>query len=163
MLCDDCKKNQATYHSIKKINCVSTEKHLCYECHMKQAEKDMGFSDIGELFSGFKNLFGLPTHRSVARCSKCGTTADEFLDTGFVGCPNCYNDLSSVIMPVVSKVQNDTRHVGKTPDGGNKGNEAAAEYEELRRQLDLAIESERYEDASVIRDRMRNLRGLSNE
>lgn len=161
MLCDDCKKNEATYHSIKKINGVSTEKHLCYECHIKQAEKDMGFSDLGELFSGFKSLFGLPTHRSVARCGVCGTTADEFLETGFVGCPNCYDELSSVIMPVVSKVQNDTRHIGKCPVG--RGKNSSAEYAELRRQLESAIEAERYEDASMIRDKMRSLRGADNE
>ena len=162
MLCDNCKKNQATYHSIKKINGVTTERHLCYECHLKQAEKESDFNGIGELFSGFKNLFGLPTHRNVARCGVCGTTADEFLETGFVGCPHCYEELSGVIMPVVSKVQSDMRHTGKSPNG-KKGNAAAEEYEELRRQLDLAIESERYEDASVIRDKMRTLRGISNE
>ena len=29
MLCDECGKNEATFHSIKKINGVTTERHLC--------------------------------------------------------------------------------------------------------------------------------------
>lgn len=156
MLCDECKKNQATYHSIKKINGVSTEKHLCHECHLKQVEREVGFSDIGELFSGFKSFFDLPSHRNVARCSACGTTADEFLETGFVGCPNCYSELSAVVMPVISKVQSDTKHTGKVPR--EKQSDAAGEYEKLRRQLDKALELEHYEQAAVIRDRMRSLR-----
>lgn len=159
MLCDECKKNQATYHSIKKINGVTTEKHLCYECHMKQAEKELPFGVDG-LFSGFKNLFSMPTHRAAYRCSVCGTTSDEFLETGFVGCQNCYKDLSAVIMPVVSKVQNDTHHVGKSPYGigSSSENDISAEYATLQRQLRQAVEDERYEDASVIRDKMRVLR-----
>ena len=26
----------------------------------------------------------------MGKCSKCGTTVDEILETGFVGCEKCY-------------------------------------------------------------------------
>ena len=160
MLCDECKKNQATYHTIKKINGITSERHLCYECHIKEAEKNIAFTSAGELFSGFKDLFYQKPQRSTYRCSVCGTSADEFLETGFVGCPNCYKDLSAVIMPVVSKVQsNDTRHVGKSPYGGGEEDDASIQYASLQRELQKAVEEERYEDASIIRDKMRALRG----
>ena len=35
MLCDACKKNEATYHTIKQFNGIKTETHLCADCRRK--------------------------------------------------------------------------------------------------------------------------------
>jgi protein arginine kinase activator len=155
MLCDECKKNQATYHSIKKINGETSERHLCGECQQKYAGG--GFSSLSGLFSGFNTMFSEPPRRKTIQCSKCGTTAEQFLKTGFVGCSNCYTDLDEIITPVIKRVQGDVQHTGKMPLG--RGADHGAEYARIKKQLDKAVEEQNFEEAMILRDRMRALRG----
>lgn len=157
MICDECGKNEATFHSISKINGMTKEKHLCADCQKKYGYKMMKLSGIGDLFSNFTNLLtGGPSLDEIV-CPECGTTSEDFLNTGYVGCSNCYKEFSGLILPVVQRVQSDVRHVGKTPIGF-EGNESA-EYERLKAELDKAIELENFEQASILRDRMRQLKG----
>lgn len=162
MICDECGKNPATFHSIKKINGQTTERHLCAECQKKLGSSimNMKMPDFGSLFSGFGSFFDEPRidrRHDEYICSACGTTGEEFLRTGFVGCSECYKDLAPVLMPVVRKMQGDVSHVGKVPAGVE--NSVSIEYERLKKELQKAIELEEYEQASIIRDRMRQLKG----
>ena len=54
-------------------------------------------------------------------------------------------------------MQGDVSHVGKVPVGVE--NSVSIEYERLKKELNKAIETEEYEQASIIRDRMRQLKG----
>ena len=152
MLCDECKKNQATVHTISKINGVTTERHLCAACNKKYMSPMMKLSNIGDLFSNFTGLFE-PKRESII-CPKCGTTSDDFLETGYVGCPNCYKEFASIILPAVQKMQNAVQHVGKLPDGTAK---EQSELTRLKQELGKAIEREEFEQATVLRDKIRKL------
>lgn len=160
MLCDECGQREATFHSIKKINGQTTERHLCAECQKKHGSSFMKMPDFGDLFGGFGSLFGEPriaAPRDEYICPSCGTTGDEFLQTGYVGCADCYKEFAPILMPVVRKMQGDVSHVGKVPTGVE--NSVSAEYERLKKELQKAIETEEYEQAGIIRDRMRQLKG----
>lgn len=150
MLCDECKKNEATFHSIKKINGVTTERHLCAECNKKYGSM-MKLSNIGDLFSNFTPLFG---RRDTIICPKCGTTSDDFLETGYVGCPDCYKEFSAIILPAVQKMQNDVRHVGKVPGGART---KLSEIDRLKSELQKAVALEHYEEAIVLSDKLKEL------
>lgn len=167
MLCDDCKKNEAVFHSVSKFNGVTSEKHLCAECQKKYGSLSslLGGStpkysglNLNNLFSTFAGLnpFDEPEREDLI-CPSCGTSAEEFLRTGFVGCSDCYNTMSNVILPVIRKMQGNVAHVGKVPIGlaGN----VSTEYGRLKKELDEAIAVENYEQATIIRDRMRQLKG----
>ncbi len=160
MKCDECGKNEATFHSLKKINGQTTERHLCSECQKKYGSGFMKMPDFGSLFGGFGSFFDEPRiaqRREEYICQSCGTTGEEFLRTGFVGCSDCYKELAPLIMPVVRRMQGDVSHVGKVPVGVE--NSVSIEYERLKKELHKAIETEEYEQASIIRDRMRQLKG----
>lgn len=152
MLCDECGKNEATVHSIRKINGVTTERHLCAECNKKYGYQMMKLSNIGDLFSNFSSMFG--TRSDTMICPKCGTTSEDFLETGYVGCPHCYTEFSSIILPAVRKMQNDVRHVGKVP-GGVKPR--LTEIDKLKSDLQKAVEREDYEQAIVLTDKLKEL------
>ncbi len=47
------------------------------------------------------------------KCPTCGTTEDAFLDTGFVGCPDCYYVFDSIVN-VAEKWHGKVKHLGKT-------------------------------------------------
>jgi protein-arginine kinase activator protein McsA len=54
-------------------------------------------------------------------------------------------------------MQGDASHVGKVPLGVE--NSVSIEYDRLKKELEKAIELEEYEQAGIIRDRMRQLKG----
>ena len=97
MLCSQCKKNQATkaYEQIKKDKKAVV--YYCLECYEKL------FLCVEEKVGEKQNA-----------CPYCGTLASEIKRRNLVGCANCYNLLSSTVMPVVVKMQGCEVHKGKT-------------------------------------------------
>lgn len=76
MLCDACKKNEATYHTIKQFNGIKTETHLCADCRRKLVSA--GKSDFANaFFSDFSSVFGAAAAKKRV-CRTCGTTEEEF-------------------------------------------------------------------------------------
>ena len=154
MLCDACKKREATFHTIQQVNGLRAEVHLCAHCHQLLAEE--GISDLtGALFSDFASVFG--EHRKVVRaCKRCGTTQEEFLSTGYLGCEHCYEAFMGVAMPRIAQMQQGTTHVGKRPT--KKAKTAKDEYTRLSIELKKAVEIEDYERAGKIQAQLRSLR-----
>lgn len=154
MLCDDCKQNEATYHSIRKINGIKTETHLCAQCRKKHEFDSLPLSGIGDMFGAFGDFFGSSVMGN-STCEYCGTTADDYLSTGFVGCEHCYDQFSRVILQQLQQMQQKIQHVGKLP-----GQQTAptSEYARLKAELDKAIEVEDYERAGRINEELKKLK-----
>lgn len=159
MLCDACKKNEATYHTIQQWNGVKRETHLCAECRKKlllSGADDMGGSFFSNIFSGFTGAYQ-PKKRAV--CPSCGTTEDEFLRTGYLGCEHCYEHLRATVMPRVAKIQQGVTHIGKRPNSfGEEVKTASDEYASLKAQLKQAVDDEDYETAAKIKRKLQELR-----
>lgn len=153
MLCDACKKREATYHTIKQYNGIKTETHLCSECRRKLISESGG---AGGLFSELSALFGGQEKAAGAVCPKCGTTREEFLSTGFVGCEQCYKAFASAIEPRLDRLQSGSVHTGKRP--GKAASTPAGEYERLKAELKRAVDAEDYERAAKINLRLKQLR-----
>lgn len=148
MLCENCNKNEATGYFEKTVNGVKTRQNLCSACLMKKQK---------EMFGGFNMFSGIaaPVKQKYV-CSKCGTTLNEIADSCFVGCPDCYAELSQQILPIIRNIQNASRHIGSAP-GGSQEN-APGEYAKLKIQLQKAIDEERFEDAGEINRKIKQLR-----
>ena len=162
MFCGDCKRNEAVFHSIKIINGVKAERHLCPECQIKnpgvpKTAPPFPLSGLSGLFANFSPAPD-DTVRRKKSCSVCGTTTREFLESGYLGCDRCYQEFSEILVPVIQKVQSATRHKGKNPRLYGTKPRPQDEYERLKRDLEHAVASESFEEATVIRDRMRVLR-----
>ncbi len=167
MLCDICKKNEATVHIKEFHNGQCVSHHLCAEC----AEKKEQQGEFGAL--GFKLseiLFNAVPGNKKASAVKKETAADEQLicpacswssemirkSNGKVGCPECYRIFAPILADALSKVQRGTVHLGKHPAAGN-GNDSGKLRQELKRlQTELAdlVAKEEYENAAVCRDRI---------
>ncbi|MCL2861076.1 MAG: UvrB/UvrC motif-containing protein [Firmicutes bacterium] len=151
--------NKATYHTIKKVNGQTTQKHLCGLCHEKMS---VGmFGDIASIFSGFKNFLGTPSKNTRNVCSHCGTTSDEFLQSGFLGCAKCYSDMQDLILPIIQQVQGSLGHVEDAPVSRSvletDDFPQLNEYQRLKRELEYAIKEENYEEAAVLRDKIKEI------
>jgi len=155
MLCEHCNKNKATVHYEQVINGVRTEKHLCAAC---AEELDMGgLFDTGNLFAP---LFAPAVSARKARsCPVCGYSEREFLDTQFLGCPDCYNAFSDIIEPMLQRVHGSVTHKGTRLVGGDFDEKAKplSEIEKLKLQLDEAVKKQEYEKAAKLRDKIKEL------
>jgi len=156
MICDECNHNAAAFHSIKIINGLKFERHLCAKCQSESSQRENLPQGLSGLFSNFSSLAGAtpnpPSRRTIKTCPKCSITMPEVLKTGFLGCPHCYDTFTDVLMPMIQKVQNSTFHKGKTPNtrGAHK-HTPAMEIARLKAELARAVGLENYEEAAAIK------------
>ena len=151
MLCENCGKNVATVHYEQIINGVRTEKHLCAEC-AKKLEMD---SFMFEPSNFFAPLFSNKIERTARVCKTCGCTEQEFLDTQFVGCPDCYDTFQDLIEPMIQRIHGSTKH--KTARIAAKPHNELSEVDKLKNELNDAVEKQEYEKAAKLRDRIKEL------
>lgn len=181
MLCQNCGKNEVNFRYTQIVNGVKKEMALCDKCAKKLGlYNNMDFSMpismssfLGDMLSDYEEAF-LPSFSSVAtsECNTCGTDYDEFIESGLLGCENCYDVFSNKIDSLLKNIHGSNRHVGKISkfiessnglDEFNKGEkeiknnkkEKVSKIDELKDSLNKAIKEERYEDAAKIRDEIK--------
>jgi protein arginine kinase activator len=93
------------------------------------------------------------------QCPICGMSWSQFKQAGLMGCPHDYELFSTRMIALVKRAQEGaTEHLGKMPP---RRSTIEAERQvttlRLRRELQRAIDSEKYEEAAQLRDQLRNL------
>nr|MDD6334943.1 UvrB/UvrC motif-containing protein [bacterium] len=156
MICDHCGDNNATVHVVRHIGDKHEELNLCRACAAK-LQHEMLQSALGNI-----GLVSSTPPVPSLTCPTCHMTADEFKRTGRLGCTDCYRVFSSMILPLVRRAQNGAAaHTGTRPgDGKVTVSPAPARSDpraELEKKLAEAIASEAYEEAAVLRDKIRAL------
>lgn len=179
MLCQNCGNNEANVRYTQIVNGVKKEMNLCSECAEKMGinsnfnmKMPLSFSDfLGDFFNEYEDTFALPSfvkEKTKAKCENCGLTYDDFLKTGLLGCPKCYEVFEDRLNPAIRNIQGNTKHVGRVPgrnvnnniDNIKKEEPAKVEKtqkEKLEEELKQAIKEERYEDAAKLRDQIKTL------
>ena len=170
MKCQQCEK-PATFHitELTQPEAIS-EVHLCEECareylaHQEQEQNEAVEMSQGSLASTLaQQLKVSQTAEELAQldqraCPVCGITFYEFRHVGRLGCPHDYVCFEEELEPLIINIHGETTHVGKQPVHG--GAEAAARRTELirlRREMRESVEREDYEEASKLRDQIRDL------
>lgn len=158
MLCKNCGLRPATTHIKRVINGRVEEYHLCSECAKKLNVSSFDPFDLSELWGSF---FGdrLPQTGTLAQktCPSCNSTFAEIARLGKLGCPDCYTAFYDELLPSLRKLHGKTKHVGKVPYTADDQTKSSYKIAELKKQLDDAVESENYEQAAKIRDKIKAL------
>jgi protein arginine kinase activator len=166
MKCTHCGKNEANTHIRRIVNGKKEEMHLCEDC-----AKELGVMNEFEfepfsMDSFFGNLLGagasaLNSLAGVERCNYCGSSFNDIVNSGKIGCANCYTKFESKLAPSIEKIHGKTKHIGKfvtytedEPKPEEKVNKAENTIDKLKEDLKLAIKEQRFEDAAVIRDKI---------
>jgi protein arginine kinase activator len=159
MLCDVCGKNPATVHLTEIIDDQMSELHLCEECARKksaQMEQQFGLSDLlgglAEFEKPAKDLEAV-----ALKCASCGLTYADFKKIGRLGCGECYTAFKKYLGPLLKRIHGSSSHFGKSPVMLAKAPKKKPEVQELRQNLQKAIEMEDFEEAAKIRDQIREL------
>ena len=175
MLCDICKNRQASVHLTEIINDEVTELHICEECARKKGISMQQQFGIADLLSGLVDLPGAKVSHKAhikIKCPSCGMTYENFKKLGRFGCEDCYEAFKRALYPLLKKIHGTTRHAGKEPQKGvpnpvKKGKKIPRasvkpkidEIGELKNRLTKAVEQEEFEQAAILRDKIRALEG----
>lgn len=168
MLCDKCKKNEATVHIKEFHNNKCTDLHLCNECAGKHAPAEL-LSGLGfNLADVLMNVDKIATHLNSANgekketliCPVCKWSTEKIAkNDGKLGCPECYKTFSGLVKNAIAQVQKGSFHLGKRPRGVEKASPTLKrrELEDLKKELQKLISAEEYEAAAICRDRINML------
>ncbi len=161
MICQICKKRDATIHFTNVVGNKVEKIHICSHCAEEKGFDYLKKSNfaMGDLLSGLLSSAAKAVERKDARgqCSNCGMTFSRFKKGGRLGCPECYEVFRKQLLPLLRSVHGETRHVGKVPNRFGEEVTLKRRVLELRKELSRAIEMEEYERAAEIRDEIRSL------
>jgi protein arginine kinase activator len=116
MICQHCKKNQATINFVEKIGGESFELHLCKPCY----EYKYGEFEQQTANAIINGLFGVPVKNEKC-CKVCGMKFSDYERTGLLGCASCYDVFKEELLPSIARIQGKVKHVGK--EGGDYSSE----------------------------------------
>jgi protein arginine kinase activator len=156
MKCQKC-PNPATLHITEVLGEKQFEElHLCEQCANKYLYEPQQKSGKGAMPEGMGE--GDDTAALNQReCPHCGIKFVEFRNSGRLGCPSDYQEFREELLPLLENIHGETRHVGKTPRRLPQNRQTQSELMQLRNRLKDAINTEDYEAAAKLRDRIRTL------
>lgn len=168
MLCQNCSKREATTHIKRVVNGEWTENHLCSECASSLGYDDIfdnSILSIPNIFASFFNDTPLTlTSGKTQRCEKCGSSFEDIIRTGMVGCADCYETFSDKLLPSIQRIHGKAKHAGKVPvikqSTPIKKIEKSKDeiISEKQAQLAEAVEKQEFERAVVLRDEIKALK-----
>lgn len=163
MLCDACHQNEATVHLTEIVDEQITELHLCEGCarqkgsqmeqHFGLADLLAGLTDLGQHFES--------VGAAEVKCPNCGLTYQDFRRIGRLGCSECYRAFKESLVILLKRIHGSTRHLGRSPARSAEPapQKKSSKIEVLTARLRKAIEQEEYEEAALLRDKIRALEG----
>ena len=164
MLCQDCNEHEATVHLTQIINNEKTVLSLCKDCAAKKgfhSPLDNVPFPLSEILSGLVQLDH--TERKKAdediRCPNCELTFEKFIQQGRFGCGECYRAFRSRLEPIMRKIHGSSLHKGKLQVSDSNEILPIKEEERLEKELKKAVETEDFERAADLRDKLLAIRG----
>lgn len=179
MICQICKKNEASIHYKTNINGKQTEMYLCRECAEKNGiGKKVSFEPIdvidgflgkgtddifGGLFAGMMNDSPSKNLNEPKVCPVCGMRFSDFLHGGKIGCAECYDIFSQPLSSTVKRIHGGAEHCGKIPSEKAAVISDKRKIEALKLKLNEAVEKQEYELAAKYRDEIKEIENKKGE
>ena len=182
MICSKCGKNNAEFYYKQTINGKTQEYALCSSCAeelKKTGELNIKlpflFDDYGVGFNnsalyGINDILGFPfsaKKKQLAekkKCTLCASTFDDLVKSGKVGCAKCYEVFSDELQKCIENIHGKSKYMGKrTRKQSLNVDTPKDEVSALEKELKLAIESQEFEKAAVLRDKIREIKDKNKE
>jgi protein arginine kinase activator len=158
--CSKCDKD-ATVHLTQIVNNKIIKVDLCESCAQSMGVTDPEGFSLADLIS--KSNFSAQAREPNTTCPGCGMDTAEFRRVGRLGCAQCFEVFSPVILPVLEDMHVGTEHRGKVPQVALDRQLANDELVTLERALARAIRDEAYEKAAKYRDQIKMLKDSANK
>lgn len=169
MQCSECNKRPATLHLSQFINGEKTEIHVCEKCAQQKGyihphEYSYSLHDLlSGLFSFGSSQIDLQSNGFFEQgksleCERCHMTFSDFQRVGKFGCAKCYDTFTEKLDSIFRKVHSgNTKHHGKIPKREGALLHKQKELAEYRLHLQELIGQEEFEQAAVIRDKIKQI------
>ena len=159
MSCEQCREREAVIHLTQIVNEQVTTLHLCERCAAEKGVESPGAQPKTPLGTFLAAMGQEPEPTQAPRtdtCSRCGGSLQDFRESGRLGCPDCYRSFEVPLRDLLRRLHGSTHHVGERyADRGPTVPAERPQASDLREQLRLAVETENFELAAELRDRLR--------
>jgi protein arginine kinase activator len=158
MLCDQCGERDAVVHLTTIVDNQVKQQHLCERCAAERGVETTLKTPkhpLGDFLHAVQQQV-IPSASDTVRCSFCGSTINDFRQTGRWGCAHCYTAFEGSMRELLRRVHGNSKHAGVVYQSPQPAlDENATILGELKDRLRRAIESEQFELAADLRDRIR--------
>ncbi len=150
MICQVCKKNEAAICIVKMSNNKKETIYICPTCANKMEDQLIGsinqlLNPIFEKFIKKNNNLEIDNNHI---CPTCGQTGREWQETNTLNCKDCAQFIDIEVI-----------HEGKIPRNNKEELYVINLIKEKECYLKKLIAEEKYEEAAVIRDEIKDLKG----
>ena len=169
MKCERCGKDASL--SVKAI--VNGNEHnfyLCEDCMKYYTEftgenvSDGKFNKINEIIDNYYEYkYNLNNHAfsymeglNQKTCPKCGNLESN-IKAGIFGCSECYKLSDKLTNKILKTYNNFDTYTGKMPKAEREFKEVALEIKTLQEKLKQSVETEDYEQAADLKERIDDL------
>lgn len=147
--CKNCNKPK-TIHLTQVVDHKAVKLDLCADCPFAaELEGNVSFGALDSLMPQRPAITG-----RGKPCPACGYTVEDFKKTGRMGCPTCYETFAGVIQEILPEMHRGTRHEGKIPAEMYAIEDLQNQMQELESRMEEAVQSEKYETAAEMRDKL---------
>lgn len=162
MLCEDCQEREAELELTAIIDGEMRTLDLCSTC--ASARGLTSSASTPAPLADFLAQLGPETSTSGEGagdpCPYCGITEAEFRRTGRLGCPQCYAHFEPQLRGLLRRLHGSPQHVGKLyMSAASDAGDRIARLSAMRRRLQRAVETEDFELAAELRDRIHEMEG----
>lgn len=166
MLCQICKKNEATVTIVRVVGMNKTDLNVCNQCAnflLGNTISSFSFSqnNINEILINLLNAFvkygreeNYTSCETEKKCSNCGHSYAEFVRTGKLGCSQCYEAFRKQLKPLLNRLHSHCQHIGKVPNSIRVHMDQLNKIKEIKNELQQAVSKEEYEKAAKLRDQI---------
>ncbi len=162
MLCQQCHKNEANIQIIKSVDGKQSEEFLCEQCAREKEELDFSFEpqfSLHKLFASMLNQNLLESraarHAAKNQCPECGLSFAQFSQIGRLGCRACFETFEDSLKPLLRRIHASSTHTGKIPLRTQRRVKYKRELDQLKEELQVKVQNEEFEEAAVLRDKIR--------
>ena len=162
MLCDNCKEREAVINLTQVEHDSKVTLHLCESC-AQQKGVETGGSVLKSPLGGFITALNkggtglLPSPADGLRCPSCGATLKDFRESGRLGCAQCYDAFTPHLRDLLRRLHGSSQHVGERYEPPGEQADPRHRLLDLKDQLRRAVDSENFELAAELRDRIKVL------
>jgi len=158
MVCQCCSHREAVVHLTDIVNFNKRETHLCEGCAraaglIPSSDAEAAGEPAINLQALVQFILGQPpaADPSGLTCPDCAIKYSAFRADGRFGCPTDYDSFREPLLPLLERIHRGLVHRGKTPRRAERHFRLAA----LNAELHAAVAGEHYEQAALVRDRIR--------
>ena len=143
--------------SISKPSMENLKPCTCARTAQMKCSSEISFPISASIISLPKTF--RPCRRRGKSATSAGTSYEEIMESGRLGCAHCYETFAHELARSIEKIHGKSKHIGKVPRSASGTIRKKNRLTELKMELNRAIAEQDFEQAAQLRDQIRAIEG----